>query len=484
MQAHKVMEPSNEKLSEKIPKTVYELIEDTFAEHKKNETDSYATSLIKTLKKYHFWPSIQVKKFKDNDNLVLLHNTYKRDDVGRFKEIYEQCRSIVLDFSLQLNNNVVVSYANNIPVRIDINEYSQSSDDTDKYHEAYDGTMISVYNYNNKWHFGTSSCPDVNSSKFSNPKKSHGEMLDEVLLTYFRSHVSEAEIAQGYTAEISAKLRSLFTAHLDPHLAYEFVLLHSDNTHIVDYANIYGSGYKMLFHINSKNRINLSEMDIGTLPLAEIGLAYPRYFANLTDAHNHITNFVSYGFVVKKITPSGMKLFKISSADIEFKEDTDPCNPNIWHNLLTVYMKNRKDFQINDYIRTYASDITLPIDDKGRTIDPTYLIHTMISTLKDVLYNLYVTTTTYNTKTKRFKMNKELDMQFPPVIRFHLAQLRYKQQNENQNAMIRSKDVYQYLCQCNNIKNIKLLITLFATTVGYGITERASMCFTILNGLL
>lgn len=472
------------KVPTKIPTTVYELIEDTFTENKKNGTDSYANSLVKILKKNHFWPSIQVKKFKDNENLVLLHNTYKRDDVGRFKEIYEQCRSIVLDFSLQLNNNVVVSYANNIPVRIDINEYSQSINDTDRYHEAYDGTMISVYNYQDEWHFGTSSCPDVNSSKFSNPKKSHGEMLDEVLLTYFRSQIPEEDIALGYNAEISAKLRTMFTSQLDPLLAYEFVLLHSDNIHIIDYTNIYGSGYKFLFHINTKNRVDLSEVDISMLPLAGIGLTYPRYFANLNDAHNHITNHVSYGFVVKKITPTGIKLYKISTADIEFKEDTDPCNPNVWHNLLTVYMKNRKDFQINDYIRTYAPDIQLPIDDKGRTIDPTYMIHTMISTLKDVLYNLYIATTTYNSKTNRFKMNKELDMQFPPVIRFHLAQLRYRQQHENHNALLRPKDVYHYICHCNNIKNIKLLITLFATTVGYDITERASMCFTILNGLL
>ena len=468
----------------RIPTTVYELIEDTFTVNKKDVNDSYANSLIKILKINRFWPSMQVKKFKNNENIVLLHNTYKRDDIGRFKEIYEQCRSIVLDFSLQLNNNVVVSYANNIPMRIDINEYSQNVCDSDKYHEAYDGTMISVYNYQDKWYFGTSSCPDVNSSKFSNPNKSHGEMLDEVLLTYFRSHVSDEEIALGYNENISAKLRNIFTSQLDPLFAYEFVIIHSDNVHIIDYTIVYGSGYKILYHINTKNRMDLSEVDISTQPLAGIGILYPRYFVNLNEAYNHITNNVSYGFVVKKNTQMGTKLYKISTADIEFKEDTNPCNPNIWHNLLSVYMKNRKDFQINDYIQMYAPDIQLPIDDKGRTIDPTYIIHTMISTIKDVLYDLYIATTTYNSKTNRFKMNKELDAQFPPVIRFHLAQLRYKQQNENSNTMIRPKDVYYYICHCNNIKNIKLLITLFATTTGYNITKRASMCFTILNGLL
>lgn len=132
----------------------------------------------------------------------------------------------------------------------------------------------------------------------------------------------------------------------------------------------------------------------------------------------------------------------------------------------------------------YAPNLQLPYDDKGMPLDPTYLIHTMILTLKDVLYNLYIATTTYNSKTRRFKMNKELDQQFPPVIRFHLAQLRYRQQHEHFNSLLKPKDVYYYLCHCNNVKNIKLLITFLATSVGYNITERSALCLTVLNGLL
>jgi hypothetical protein len=132
----------------------------------------------------------------------------------------------------------------------------------------------------------------------------------------------------------------------------------------------------------------------------------------------------------------------------------------------------------------YAPNLQLPNDDKGKPLDATYLIHTMISTLKDVLYNLYIATTTYNSKSKKFKMNKELDQQFPPVIRFHLAQLRHRQQYEHSTGLIRPKDVYYYLCHCNNIKNIKLLITFLSTSVGYNISERGALCLTVLNGLL
>ena len=468
-----------------VPSSVYELVSLVFEEYNtlqnKNAPDSYANCLIRVLKKFHLWPAMQVKKFKDNDSLVLLHNTYRRDDVGHFKQLYDQCRSIVLDFSLSLNNNVVVSYANNIPDRIPIENYMQEQ--TDKYQAAYDGTMITVYNYDNKWYFGTSSCPDVNMSRFHN--KSHGDMLDDILMMYFRQHFTDEELQQSDKHTISNKLRGLFTLNLDPSLAYEFVLLHHENVHIIDYTEVLGNGYKLMYHINAKNRFTLAEADIRNMPLGSLGVMYPPQFSNIHDAYAHNLTQYSYGFIIKKLMSDGSaRLYKISPAHIDFKEDTDPCQPNVWHNILMVYMKNRKDFQINDYIKTYAPNLQLPIDNKGRTIDATYLVHTMISTLKDILYNLYVATTTFNSKTNRFKMNKDLDKQFPPVIRFHLAQLRYRQQTEHPNSFIRPKDVYYYICHCNNVKNIKLLVSFLATSVGYNIPERSALCLTVLNGLL
>jgi len=468
------------------PYNVYDLVNHTIDYKKNNHEETYASSLMNILKKYHLWPSMQVKKFKNDENIVLLHNSYNIDNIPlEFKEMYDQCRSIVLDFS-SYNNNTVVSYANNIPVRIDIQEYANNVNDSDRYQEAYDGTMITVYNYKDTWYFGTSSCPSVNNSKFAHPTKSHGDMFNEVLMQYFRQHFTDEEIENGNKKYIEDKLRYIFTTHMDPNIAYEFVILHYENNHIIDYSQYLGMNYKVLYHINSKNRITLVEVDTHNKPLAHLGILYPTTFNNLNDAYNHISHeeISSYGFIVKKATESGTKLYKISPKHVDYKENTDPCKPNVWHNILAVYMKNSKDFKIKDYIELYATDIQLPIDDKGREIDPTYLIHTMISTLKDVLYNLYVATTTYNPKTNRFRMNKELDKQFPPVIRFHLAQLRFKQQSEQYPSMIRATDVYHYLCRCNNIKNIRLLINFLATNVGYNISERSALCLTVLNNLL
>ena len=57
------------------PKHLKELIVNIYNCHDSNST--YANTLISLLKKYHFWPNIKVKKFKNNDDLVLLHNNYK-----------------------------------------------------------------------------------------------------------------------------------------------------------------------------------------------------------------------------------------------------------------------------------------------------------------------------------------------------------------------------------------------------------------------
>ena len=472
-------------VEEYFPDNIYELINQTQTEFVNQNFDNYANCLIYVIKKYKLWPSLQVKKFKNNDNLVLLHNTYKRNDVDHYKKLYDQTRSVVLDFTLSDNNNIVVSYANSTPERVRIADYVYY--ENDKYQEAYDGTSITVYNYNDKWHFGTASCPDVNSSRFYHPKKTHGNMLDEVLMTYFRNNFTDDELVHTPYEEISERLRSLFTCRLDKNIAYEFVLIHYENTRIVDYSAVLGSEYKVLININAKDRTTLCEIDIMDTHshFVNTGVIYPKCFSNIEEVSNYMSqNHTSYGVIAKRLTDNGTKLYKISTDQIMTMEETNPCNPNVWYNMLIIYMKNKSEYKVCDYISQYAPNIVLPIDNYNKEIDPTYLIHTSISCIKDIIYNLYISTTKYYSKFNRFKMNKELDAQFPPIIRFHLAQLRNKQLNIYKGNLITQKEVYHYLCQCNNVENIKTLINFFITNTGYNINNRSVMCLTILDIVL
>ena len=504
-----------------IPTNLYQLIDETFKLYEERNTgacdtgeasvpnnsysnNSYSNCLISLLKKYHLWPMMKVKKFKGRSDIVLLHNTYIRNNVDNFKELYEQCRSIVLDFSLNCNNNIVVTYANSIPERINYNTYIASQyAEGDKVYEAYDGTIITVYNYKDEWYFGTSSCPDANSSKFSHPTKKHGNMFDEILFKYFKGYL-DAEDTALTPEEFSAKLRGLFVQHLDPEMAYEFIIVHHENKHIVDYTGLLGENYMEMFHINTKHRCSLAENDImsSIIPsLLEVGVKYPLPFNNIQEAYAHInTTPYSYGLIVKKVvvadgsgsggngsgsgSGSKVKLYKISTDAINYREETDPCHPNMWMNILAVYMKNKTEYTIKDYIANYNPYINLPVDNNGQKIDPTYLIHTIISTIKDSLYCYYKATTTYYPNYNRFKMNKEMDKQFPPIIQYHLAQLRNLQVNTYKTKMITMANVYHYICQCNDINNIKTLIQFFASNPINEMSPRTSMCFAIMTSLI
>jgi len=499
----------------RFPTNLYQLIEETFSLYEQKNTmkvssvecetretrETHANCLISLLKKYHLWPMMKVKKFKGRSDIVLLHNTYIRNNVDDFKELYEQCRSVVLDFSLNCNNNIVVTYANSIPERIAYNNYITTlfSQD-DKVYEAYDGTIITVYHYKDEWYFGTSSCPDANSSKFSHPTKTHGNMLDEILYKYFNSHITANDgviCGNDEGAEsLSVKLRGLFVQHLDPSMAYEFIIVHHDNKHIIDYTGLLGENYMEMFHINTKHRSSLAENDImsSIIPsLLNAGVKYPLQFNNIHEAYAHInTNPFSYGLIVKKMIPVvagaegkvNVKLYKISTDAINYREETDPCHPNIWMNILSVYMKNKTEYTVKDYIANYNPYINLPVDNNGQRLDPTYLVHTIISTIKDSLYSYYRATTAYYPKYNRYKMNKDMDKQFPPIIQYHLAQLRNLQVNTYKAKIINISNVYHYLCQCNDVNNIKTLIQFFASNPINEMSPRTSMCFAIMTSLI
>ena len=473
-----------------FPKHVNELISETYDIYNSiyDDNKTYTNCLIMVLKKYHLWPNIKVKKFKNRSDIVLLHNNYKMGEIYEYRELYEQCRSIVLDFTLSINNNVVVTYANSIPVRINIDNYNNTLYDVnDKYYEAYDGTIITIYYHGGVWHFGTSSCPDANSSKFSHPTKTHGYMFDEVLYKYYEKSLTDEEKIN--TPDIVSKImRERFVSNLDSNLAYEFVLIHHENIHIIDYTSILGVNYKELLHINTKDRNTLVEYDISNNKinnLMDLGIIYPRDFSNIQEAYEYINNTpYSYGIIVKKNINNVYKLYKISTDVIRYREETDPCHPNTWMNILIIYMKNKNTYTIKDYINNYVPNIVLPIDNNGKSIDPTYLVHTIISTIKDSLYSYYVSTTTYYPRYGRYKMNKDLDKQFPPIIQYHLAQLRNLQVTTYKQKMITSANVYYYLCQCNDVKNIKTLIQFFASNPINEMHPRTSMCFAIMNSLI
>jgi hypothetical protein len=408
------------------------LIEETYKRCNEINDNNYTNMLLTILKENHYWPSIKVKKFKNEPDLCLLHNSYKSDEIEVFKELYDECRSVILDFSKKFGDNVVISYANSIPIRSSIDNYIHKICDinNDICKRGMDGTLITVYNHNGKWYFGSSCCPDINSSKFSHPTKTHGDMMDEVLSK-------------------NSLTRDLFTSNLSPLYSYEFVLVHHEDKHICNYDEELGENYKYLYHINSKNRLTLKEEVITNKPLEYLGIRYMDVFRNANDAIEYLNNNPMSFIIVKK----EQRLYKVSTDKILHLEEVNANNYNIWYNLIYVYMLQKPNYNINEYLKEFIKEDEIEVYK-----DSYENINMIFKTICDLLYNLYVATTNYYPKYKRFKVNLDLDKTLAPVFRFHLAQLRYKQVSLYTKGIIKQEEVFKYLCHSNNIKNIKKII--------------------------
>lgn len=454
-----------------------------------NRVESFAT-LMKTK---HYWPALQWKKFNDKSGLILLHNTYKRNDVDFFKELYDECRSVVLDLNAPIGENVVITLANSIPERLLNTQYKERMQDTDICYESYEGTVVSVYEHMGKWYFSTTSCPSIDSSRYFHPTKKHGEMLNEVLEDMFSSSLDELDTnyasVQDYEDSKKAYLRNMFTNKLDRSKAYFFILVHHDNQHVMDYTERWGKEYRKLIHIATRDRLTKTECVLPD-PLVEEAFGYGKSIEVSKEVGNAVESLAwldknpdSYGIIVKKEDGT---LYKVSNGAILAREEEDLGNPNPWINMLWVYMQNKPHYHVNDYISKFCPNLESPVDQYGRTLAPVYIIHTVICTVRDCLYQCYRYTTRYYPQHKRWKMNVVLDKQLPDIVRFHLAQLRNIQVTTHADEYITPHTIYHYLCHHQTMNNMRNLIGFFANPSEntFNMSSKTIECFSTLHRLL
>lgn len=453
-------------------------VQDKFAE---GIYDTMEECLNQYIRKNKYWPMVQTKRFFGNSGLVLLHNTYKRDDVEHFKELYEEIRSVVLDLHAPWGENIVVSLADKIPTRLSTQEYEEKKQESDVCEKGYEGTMIYVYCHKDRWFFGTSTCPSVDSSRYFHPTKSHGEMMNEVLESYFPDLLQEENMTPK---EKSKLLRDHFTSHLSPQKTYGFMLVHHENKHFMDYTSAFGENYKVLMHIFTRDKEKKGTTLDHDQSLSHLGVKYTEkiYYNNVSSC---LEDPQTYAVIVRT---ENQEVFKVSRPELLQKETKDLGNANPWMNMLWVYMQGKPDYRVEDYIKEYLEekkDSLLVFDKTGRPLAPIYIIHTAMCTMRDTLYSLYFSTTYYNKHTQRYTINMEVDKSLPPILRFHLAQLRNIQVTTHTHAPLNQKSVYHYLCYHQTMKNMRLLINHFATvSTNTGFMNRAMECFILLNDLL
>lgn len=445
--------------------------------HNTHEHGNKTDTLMNILTKNHYWPYIQLKYFSSKSSLVMLHNVYKQDVPIPDKELYDECRSVILDMNAPDGSNIIQSLSKKIPKRITKEMAKDINDNIAVIETGFEGTMVYMYHHDDKWYISTSTCPSIDRSRYFSPNKSHGNMLDQALTKMFPEMRFDNEVSN---TDKSKMLRTKFFDLLDKQKSYSFILVHHENGYIMDYTSSLGEHYANLVHINTRN--SNMEQSIEVIPeLQNIGVMYTTKYTTLEEAMDAITNDSQiYAIMVH----TDNELYKISTNDILRKEEDNLGHPNPWMNLLWVYMQNKPHIRMEYYLENHPeiNNILDATTSRGVIIAPTRVVAKVITSIRDILYTLYRSTTYYYKTTKTYKMDKAYDQQLPPILRFHLAQLRYIQTNFHTEGPITRKAIHHYLCHHQTMKNIRLLIEAFTNNPSiHNMDQETADCFYILN---
>lgn len=435
------------------------------SENNNKKYTSLKQCLVDYIRIKKYWPMIQLKVFKDDNNIALLHNTYKRNDVKHFKELYEESRSVVLDLSSVDGNNIVVSLADKTPIRITDVDYEKNIKDDEICEFSYEGTMIYVYNHNNKWMFGTTTCPSMDNSIFFHPTKTHGVMFDEYLEKIFNNSsndnlIDDDDVVMDGEDNVSNvnNNREKFCEYLNKDYTYGFMLVHHENKHIMDYTSEFGEGYKELFHIFTREKITAKSVN----HQLNLPVKYITKTTNKKEALNILRNNKGiYALIVTN--PINNVVYKVSLKNIIEIENENIGNSNIWMNLLHVYFLKRHDFKINDYINKYLTknqimEIYNIKIDNGIKISPTFIIDNTMKYIANLLNFAYKETTNYDIASRKYSINYEVDKSLLPTMRYHMAQIRdFHKKFYSNLTSLNCTHLMKYLCN-TRLKDIRLLV--------------------------
>lgn len=174
---------------------------------------------------------------KENDDMGMIYynnivqSENKSDEVT---ELENSCRSLILD---KHTMKPIVSQYNRILYNNDALTFLQDKSwDSVTVQKCHEGTLLVVFNHNEKWYVTTRRCLNASESTWIKGNSYH-EMFVEAMQDKFSFD------------------------DLDINYCYHFVLLHHKNRNIVTY-NWLGKEYKELFHILTTEKYTLNEVNI------------------------------------------------------------------------------------------------------------------------------------------------------------------------------------------------------------------------------
>lgn len=317
----------------------------------KNLSDTKGSSITydelknELLKKDELGNQVYYLSLKEDDNLCMIYYNNIPQTPGRdqfIQELENSCRSIILD--KQTLKPLVTQY-NRILYNGDSLSFIKDKDWSHvTVQKCYEGTLIMVFNHNDKWYVTTRRCLNAQESTWIK-NNSYYEMFTEAMEGKFTFD----ELNKNY--------------------CYHFVLVHHKNRNIVSY-NWLGREYKELFHILTTEKYSLNEVQSDVAKINDkVRSVQDEKFNSLDDLITELNKQNDLDKTYQRVTLEGYvlryytgELYNSPFVTLKFQTgiyDTlmklKPNNSNIYQCFLELYQKDK----LNDflpYFTRYGND--------------------------------------------------------------------------------------------------------------------------------
>lgn len=388
---------------------------------------------IESLRKKLLLNGIFTKDYK-NDNILLLYNKYNNKNKS---ELEKECRSIILNRT----NFEILCYTCNTPIcnTEAMNYLLKNSNINKEIYKCYEGTLLSLFYFNNKWYLSTRRCLDSNNSLWNDI--SHYDMFNDIL----KSEHSTFDD---------------FTSKLNKNYCYYFILIHHKNKNIVNYEKTFGKNYMKLCLAFIRENKTQNEISVNDFNNIYKNIFLPEKLNNLESFDKNNQNYKideepeTEGIVIKIKLNNKYKLLKLQTLNYQFHTSMGN-NKNTFLGLIYLYQNNKLvEFINNNNNFEKFKKIVNPIN-THESYDTLGIIDAIFKVFTSELFNLFITL--WDLKTLEHK-NKELYNILPSEykkILFKIKGIYYKLKSKK--LKLRLKNIYELLKSTSCIEIEKLL---------------------------
>jgi len=305
--------------------------------------------------------------FKEQGNLLLVFNKFNSTFTS---PLHKECRSLVIN----ILDKKVINYSCPTPLINDdgVGFLMKNNDFSYKLYQCFEGTLLSLFNHENKWYISTRRCLDASTSKWNNDV-SHYDLFMEIL------RLSNYETFDQ------------FTKKLDITNTYHFILLHHQNKNYVNYETLFGENYKKIILAYMRNKETLELVENPPTNLFDENILASEEVANISwlDDYNSKNKFElppkTEGLILRGQNKGKEILIKLQSQDYQFASAV-MTKDNLYLGLLKLYQLDK----LKEYLEKDSKFemITNPLNSK-ESYHSLGIIDSVFKVLTRELHNLY-----------------------------------------------------------------------------------------------